>query len=68
MGLPDGTIRLDVPQQSISIGVLAFDDPRKVTLGRILAMPLRRRKKDWRRPDGSLAVRPHADGRTRLEP
>ena len=63
-----GTIRLDVPQKSVSIGVPAFDDPEKVTLGKILAMPFRRWKEYWRRPDGSLAVRPHADGRTRLEP
>jgi len=57
-----GTIRLDVAQQSITIGVPAFDDPKRVTLGKILAMPFRRRKEDWRRPDGSLAIRPHADG------
>jgi sterol desaturase/sphingolipid hydroxylase (fatty acid hydroxylase superfamily) len=63
-----GTIRLDVPQRSVTIGVPAFDDPKKVTLGRILAMPFRRGKEYWRRPDGSLAIRPHADGRTRLEP
>jgi sterol desaturase/sphingolipid hydroxylase (fatty acid hydroxylase superfamily) len=63
-----GTIRLDVPQQSITIGVPAYDDPKKVTLGKILAMPFRRWKEYWRRPDGSLAVRPHPDGRTRLEP
>jgi sterol desaturase/sphingolipid hydroxylase (fatty acid hydroxylase superfamily) len=63
-----GTIRLDVPQRSISTGVPAFDDPRKVTLGKLLAMPFRRWKEYWRRPDGSLAVRAHADGRTRLEP
>jgi sterol desaturase/sphingolipid hydroxylase (fatty acid hydroxylase superfamily) len=63
-----GTIRLDVPQKSVSIGLPAFDDPKKVTLGKILAMPFRRWKEDWRRPDGSLAVRPHVDGRTRLEP
>jgi len=63
-----GTIRLDVAQQSITISVPAFDDPKRVTLGKILAMPFRRRKEDWHRPDGSLAVRPHADGRTVLEP
>jgi sterol desaturase/sphingolipid hydroxylase (fatty acid hydroxylase superfamily) len=63
-----GTIRLDVPQQSVTIGVPAFDDPKKVTLGKILAMPFRRWKEYWRRPDGSLAVRPQVDGRTRLEP
>jgi len=63
-----GTIRLDVPQPSITIGVPAFDDPKKVTLGKILVMPFRRWKEYWRRADGSLAARPHADGRTRLEP
>jgi sterol desaturase/sphingolipid hydroxylase (fatty acid hydroxylase superfamily) len=63
-----GTIRLDVPQPSITIGVPAFDDPKKVTLGKILAMPFRRWRGYWRRPDGSAAVRPHADGRMRLEP
>jgi len=63
-----GTIRLDVPQQSITIGVPAYDDPKKVTLGKILVMPFRRWREDWRRPDRPLAVRPHADGRTLLEP
>jgi sterol desaturase/sphingolipid hydroxylase (fatty acid hydroxylase superfamily) len=63
-----GTIRLDVPQPSITIGVPAFDDPKKVTLGKILVMPFRRWKEYWRRPDGSLAVRPHANIPTRLEP
>jgi sterol desaturase/sphingolipid hydroxylase (fatty acid hydroxylase superfamily) len=63
-----GTIRLDVPQRSVTIGVPAFDDPKRVTLGRILAMPFRRWNEYWSRPDGSPAVRPHADGRTRLEP
>jgi sterol desaturase/sphingolipid hydroxylase (fatty acid hydroxylase superfamily) len=59
---------LHVPQQSISIGVPAFVDPKKLTLGKILAMPFRRWRQYWRRPDGSVAVRLHADGRTRLEP
>jgi sterol desaturase/sphingolipid hydroxylase (fatty acid hydroxylase superfamily) len=63
-----GTIRLDVSQPSITIGVPAFDDPKKVTLGKILVMPFRRWKEYWRRPDGSLAVRPHANSPTRLEP
>lgn len=62
-----GTIRLDVPQRSVTIGVPAFDDPKRVTLAKILAMPFRRWKEYWRRPDGSFAVRPHTDGRTRLE-
>ena len=55
------TIRLDVPQDAITIGLPAFDDPRKVTLGRILALPFRRRRDDWERADGRPPVRPHAD-------
>ena len=64
-----GTIRLDVPQQSITIGVPAFDDPKKVTLGRILRMPFEKRGEDWTRPDGSRLIRPHAERtKTILEP
>jgi len=64
-----GTIRLDVPQQSITVGVPAFDDPKKVTLARILRMPFEKRGEDWLRPDGSRLIRPHSE-RTKaiLEP
>jgi sterol desaturase/sphingolipid hydroxylase (fatty acid hydroxylase superfamily) len=55
------TIRLDVPQGAISIGLPAYDNPRKVTLGKILALPFRRRGNDWVRADGRPAVRPHSD-------
>jgi sterol desaturase/sphingolipid hydroxylase (fatty acid hydroxylase superfamily) len=43
------TIRLDVPQERIRIGVPAYDDPDAVTLGRILLIPFRRQRDDWRR-------------------
>jgi sterol desaturase/sphingolipid hydroxylase (fatty acid hydroxylase superfamily) len=56
-----GTIRLDVPQDSIRIGVPAYDDPRKVTLGKILALPFRRRGDDWARADGRSPDRPHPE-------
>jgi sterol desaturase/sphingolipid hydroxylase (fatty acid hydroxylase superfamily) len=56
-----GTIRLDVPQDSIEIGLPAYQDPQRVTLGRILSMPFVKRGNDWVRLDGSLAVRPHAE-------
>jgi sterol desaturase/sphingolipid hydroxylase (fatty acid hydroxylase superfamily) len=42
-----GTFRLDVPQDAIAIGVPAWQDPRELTLGRILAMPFRRQRDDW---------------------
>jgi sterol desaturase/sphingolipid hydroxylase (fatty acid hydroxylase superfamily) len=34
-----GTLRLDVPQEAITIGVPAYRDPAEVTLPRVLAMP-----------------------------
>jgi sterol desaturase/sphingolipid hydroxylase (fatty acid hydroxylase superfamily) len=64
-----GTIHLDVPQQEIEIGVAAYQDPKKVTIGKILAMPFVRRRNDWVRPDGTPAIRPHAEvGKTILLP
>jgi sterol desaturase/sphingolipid hydroxylase (fatty acid hydroxylase superfamily) len=63
------TLRLNVPQPSITIGVPAFDDPGKVTLGRILWMPFARRSGDWERPDRSSSMRPHPEeGREILSP
>jgi len=63
-----GTILLDVPQESIEIGVAGWQDPAAVTLGKILAMPFRRRREDWVRPDGRPADRPHRKGdRARVE-
>lgn len=41
------TFRLDVPQEAITIGVPAWQDPRELTIGRILAMPFRRQRNDW---------------------
>lgn len=35
-----GTFRLDVPQQTIRIGVAGYQRPRHVTLGKVLKMPL----------------------------
>ena len=34
-----GTIRLNVPQQAINIGVAGYQDKAQLTLGRVLAMP-----------------------------
>jgi len=36
-----GTLRLNVPQQEITIGVAGYQDPEHVTLGRILQIPFR---------------------------
>jgi sterol desaturase/sphingolipid hydroxylase (fatty acid hydroxylase superfamily) len=42
-----GTTRLDIPQQVVEIGVGGYQDPWRVTLGKILVMPFRRRRDDW---------------------
>ncbi|HEX7680389.1 MAG TPA: sterol desaturase family protein [Thermoanaerobaculia bacterium] len=44
-----GTSRLDVPQESIRIGVPAYDDPDDVTLGKILVLPFQHPRNDWSR-------------------
>jgi sterol desaturase/sphingolipid hydroxylase (fatty acid hydroxylase superfamily) len=63
------TLRLNVPQKSVTIGVPAFDDPGQVTLGKILWMPFARRGGDWERTDGSLSIRPDPEeGRETLSP
>lgn len=36
-----------VPDAEIVIGIPAYDDPRAVTLGRILLLPFRRRRNEW---------------------
>jgi len=42
-----GTLRLDVPQKSVTIGVPAYSHERDVTLGKILVLPFRRQRNDW---------------------
>src|SRR5262249_42445637 len=46
------TMRLDVPDEEIVIGVPAYNDAREVTLGRILTLPFRRQRADWTTANG----------------
>ena len=41
------TMRLDVPQPEITIGVPAYEDAEKVTIGKMLLLPFRQRLRDW---------------------
>ena len=41
------TMRLDVPQESITVGVPAFEEAREVTIGKLLLLPFRKRRDDW---------------------
>jgi len=42
------TLRLRVPDEEIVIGIPAYDDAREVTLPRILLLPFRRMRDDWK--------------------
>lgn len=52
------TLRLDVAQERVAIGVPAYDDPSDVTIGSMLLLPFRRQRNDWQHrtkgilPDG----------------
>ncbi len=41
------TMRLDVPDEEIVIGVPAYRNPTEVTIGKILLLPFRRQREDW---------------------
>jgi len=45
-----GTMRLDVPQAEITIGVPAYANAEEVTIGKMLINPFRRQRRDWDYP------------------
>ena len=53
-----GTLRLNVPQDAVTIGVPAYRAAREVGLGRLLAMPFVAQRPSWVSPDGSRPQRP----------
>jgi sterol desaturase/sphingolipid hydroxylase (fatty acid hydroxylase superfamily) len=53
-----GTLRLNVAQPQITIGVPAFQEPKAVTLPRVLAMPFEHLPPSWEFPTGGLPT-PH---------
>jgi sterol desaturase/sphingolipid hydroxylase (fatty acid hydroxylase superfamily) len=56
-----GTLRLNIAQAGITIGVPAFQDPKAVTLPRVLVMPFERLPPSWEFPGGG-APSPHSSG------
>jgi sterol desaturase/sphingolipid hydroxylase (fatty acid hydroxylase superfamily) len=58
-----GTVLLSVPQDSIEVGVPAYEREEDVTIGEILAMPFRRQREDWMGEDGPRLERPHDPSR-----
>ena len=53
-----GTMRLDVPEETIRIGVPAYRDPADVSFTRIQLMPLVPQREDWRDGGSSAASSP----------
>ncbi len=53
----DRTVRLDIPQDAIGIGVPAYRDPHELTFFRLLAMPFVRQRTEWHLPDGTRPER-----------
>ena len=45
------TLRRDIPQNEITIGVAAYRDENELTLGQLLVLPFRKQR-EWRLPDG----------------
>lgn len=51
-----GTFREDIPQDSIRIGVAAWQDPEDVTLPKIIQIPFTKQREDWRNKTGALQI------------
>src|SRR6059036_2964802 len=45
------TLRRDIPQNEITIGVAAYRDEKELTLAQLLVLPFRKQR-EWRLPDG----------------
>jgi sterol desaturase/sphingolipid hydroxylase (fatty acid hydroxylase superfamily) len=52
-----GTLKLNVPQPEITIGVPAFRNPDDVTLPKMVELPFKKQQSHWMRPDGNEALR-----------
>ena len=64
-----GTLRLNVRQDSIEIGVPAYREPGEVGLARVLVLPVTHDRDAWTCPDGTPSVdRPADAGATVLLP
>jgi sterol desaturase/sphingolipid hydroxylase (fatty acid hydroxylase superfamily) len=52
-----GTLRLDIPESAINIGVPAYRDPCEVGLLDLVEMPFREQRPSWQCPDGTRPER-----------
>ncbi len=51
-----GTLRCDIPQDAITIGVAPYRDENELTLGKLWALPFGKQRQ-WRLPDGDVPER-----------
>ena len=51
-----GTLRRDIQQNAITIGVAAYRDERELTLGKLLTLPFGKQR-EWRLPNGEVPER-----------
>lgn len=52
-----GTLRIDLPQEALTIGVPAYRDPESVTLPRMLELPFVEKGSPWRLPEDGVPSR-----------
>jgi sterol desaturase/sphingolipid hydroxylase (fatty acid hydroxylase superfamily) len=52
-----GTLRLNVPQDQITLGVPAYRDARELTYPKLMKMPVAEQRNPWELPDHSVPVR-----------
>jgi sterol desaturase/sphingolipid hydroxylase (fatty acid hydroxylase superfamily) len=52
-----GTLRRDIPQAAITIGVPAYRDEKELTIGQLLVLPFRNQR-PWQFPNGEIPDRP----------
>jgi len=50
------TLRRDIPQDAVTIGVAAYRDEQELTLGKLLALPFGKQR-EWRLPNGEQPER-----------
>jgi len=56
-----GTLRADVPQDAVTIGVPGYQDPSKLTLARSLALPFVVQRDAWLTPQGGTIERERSE-------
>ncbi|HET6566767.1 MAG TPA: sterol desaturase family protein [Rhodothermales bacterium] len=63
-----GTLRLDVPQEDITIGVPGYRDGYDLSLFGLLTLPFRHQKDYWKLPDGTHPTRHETGEKDHLAP